>query len=214
MNIDDYAALAVVAGTITAILALAWQMQASRRAEDAARKAFLRESQERRRAEEAERFLQAFRLLDGGTQSRSSGIALLEGMEISSRWRGAISALLANQAIYLLERSGQGNRIDEIRNLDRILRLLTRPVPTDENPDRRLGTTDDLNAVKEALIRRQSDERTTVEYSKRSVVYGPGGLDLSQPHRSEANASQTRFEQPPNDEYAVSKLDAWLRLLD
>jgi len=62
---------------------------------------------------------------EGDTQKRSLGIAVIE-----ANWNSAKSlhrtwtAVLTNQALYLLSQSGQGEAVHEIANLKRIMNLL------------------------------------------------------------------------------------------
>ena len=62
---------------------------------------------------------------EGNTQKRSLGIAVIE-----ANWKSAKSlhrtwtAVLTNQAIYLLSQSGEGDATHEIANLKRIMNLL------------------------------------------------------------------------------------------
>ena len=67
---------------------------------------------------------------DGGTQKRSLGIAMIEGV-----WRKRtdyvtiFAPVLVNQAIYLLRASEEANQPHEERNLIRVLRLLEDMLP-------------------------------------------------------------------------------------
>lgn len=111
---------------------------------------------DRSRSASNDRMARATELLTGGSQPRSAGIAIMEGscrMLKGSRfrhnaWREAAIGLLANQAVYLLERSAEGDRPDEIRNLQRIVGLLGKLV---EGSGR--GTSEDFRAVRESLTR-------------------------------------------------------------
>lgn len=64
---------------------------------------------------------------DGGTQRRSIGISVIEASWASlQEFRGTWIAVLANQAIFLLEESGQKDAAHEVANLDRMMELLIR----------------------------------------------------------------------------------------
>lgn len=74
----------------------------------------------------ANQLLDALGYLTGKTQARNVGIAILQGLAPRSRqFRGAVVPLLANQAIYLLEESGEGSKAHEVENLRRIMNLAT-----------------------------------------------------------------------------------------
>ena len=72
--------------------------------------------------------LDSLRWFEGKTQRRSIGISVIEG-----NWarfpdlQGTWTAVLANQAVYLLSESGQDDAWHERANLQRIMRLLCRP---------------------------------------------------------------------------------------
>lgn len=83
-----------------------------------------------------EQFLQTtLSFFDGGTEKRSLGIAMIEGI-----WRkradyvAVFAPVLVNQAIYLLRVSDEATKAHEERNLIRILRLLADMLPL--HPDR------------------------------------------------------------------------------
>ncbi len=72
--------------------------------------------------------LDSLRWFEGKTQRRSIGIGIVEGNwsrfpEIQSTW----TAVLTNQAVYLLCESGQDDAQHEISNLHRIMALLSAP---------------------------------------------------------------------------------------
>jgi hypothetical protein len=79
-----------------------------------------------REAERREQHLfDALRFFTGGTQERSAGIAVVEVYwpQVQAL-RGMLAPLLANQAIYLLNESGQGAKRHERHNLQRLMKLL------------------------------------------------------------------------------------------
>jgi hypothetical protein len=105
-------AIVALAGLLSIVITLGWNII------DRSRSAF------------DDQMSQATRLLTGGTQNRSAGIAIIEGAEKRLQrwwrktWRTAIVGLLCSQAVYLLERSGEQDRPDEVLNLRRLIELI------------------------------------------------------------------------------------------
>lgn len=155
----------------------------------------LLESRARRRADVDRQFLEAFDLLTGGTQRRSAGISLLEGLlgkkdnfrwkaaMVNARWRLPTIRVLESQAIYLVEESDQGDRSDEVVNLDRIIALLT--------SYRKQG---ELVTLAQALERRLRDERRSTDKKKNpNTVRVELGLSVG---KEELNEWLQRLRQP------------------
>lgn len=70
-------------------------------------------------------FLNALSYLTGGSQKRSVGIAIIEGLwESSEKFRHELIPALTNQAIYLLLDSDERDRKHEVHTLLRIMGLL------------------------------------------------------------------------------------------
>ena len=81
---------------------------------------------ERRRQDIRSAVLVASQLMTGGTQPRSAGIAIIEGVwEDGKHTRGILIPLLANQAVYLLTES-ESETEHERDNLARMFKLLER----------------------------------------------------------------------------------------
>jgi hypothetical protein len=71
------------------------------------------------------RLFEALRWFEGDTQKRSLGIALIEAnWNIEKNLHKTWIAVLTNQAVYLLGKSGQQDAVHEIANLKRIINLL------------------------------------------------------------------------------------------
>lgn len=131
-----------------------------------------------------DRMVKATELLTGGSQKRSAGIAIIEGARGrltgsgfgGDAWRQAAIGLLFNQAVYLLECSSEGDRPDEIRNLQRIVGLLTALVKGREQPYLK-----DFKAVAESLTRSSSstDDRRKEWKNSSAKERAPVGLFLS-----------------------------------
>jgi hypothetical protein len=80
--------------------------------------------------------LNALGYLTGGTQKRSIGIAIIEGMwDSSKKFRSSLVPALTNQAVYLLLESGQGEARHEFHNWIRIMKLILRSAPKSEFHD-------------------------------------------------------------------------------
>ncbi|HSL85128.1 MAG TPA: hypothetical protein VLF66_20325 [Thermoanaerobaculia bacterium] len=81
---------------------------------------------ERRDTRRQELLSSALDYLAGGTQKRSVGIALIEGMwDGLGRYHDALIPALTNQAVYLLLHAKNSNSRHEMDNWLRIMRLLT-----------------------------------------------------------------------------------------
>jgi hypothetical protein len=88
---------------------------------------------ERRNDRKRETMLNALEHLTGGSQKRSVGIALIEGLWYDRRpFDRAILPALVNQALYLLFETRSGGRRHQIHNWIRIMNLILRVPPKRE----------------------------------------------------------------------------------
>jgi len=80
---------------------------------------------ERRSQRRQDLLLSALGYLTGGSQKRSIGLAIIEGLWSShNRFRKSLIPALTNQAVYLLLESSQGDARHEFHNWLRIMRLI------------------------------------------------------------------------------------------
>jgi hypothetical protein len=80
---------------------------------------------ERKASQEADLLLKTVAYFEGGTQKRSIGISLIEGiLGKSAQHRGVVVPLLVNQFVYLLLHPEVKASVHEERNLVRIYQLL------------------------------------------------------------------------------------------
>jgi hypothetical protein len=88
---------------------------------------------ERKNNHKDEILLKAADYFAGGTQKRSIGISLIEGMiKLNKKYYAVIIPLLTNQFVYLLLQSNTESPIHEERNLVRIFSLLKEMISSDE----------------------------------------------------------------------------------
>jgi hypothetical protein len=88
---------------------------------------------ERRIDRKRETMLKALEHLTGGSQKRSVGIALIEGLWYDGQpFDRAILPALVNQAVYLLFETRSGGRRHQIHNWLRIMNLILRVPPKRE----------------------------------------------------------------------------------
>jgi hypothetical protein len=100
--------------------------------------------------------LKSLEYFTGKTQRRSVGIAIVEGAwGTAPDLQKVFVPLLVNQAVYLLDESGQTDSWHETENLKRIMALLTR------DGVREKDTAGVLQPVREALERRQTPDTQT-----------------------------------------------------
>ena len=91
---------------------------------------------ERRSDRKRETMLNALEHLTGGSQKRSVGIALIEGLWFDGHpFDRAILPALVNQAVYLLLETRSGGRRHQIHNWFRIMNLILRVPPKREFHD-------------------------------------------------------------------------------
>ena len=82
---------------------------------------------ERRELQHTERLMKTVAYFEGGTQKRSIGLALVEGLlSLRDSHAEVLIPLLANQFVYLLLNPEVRNSVHEERNLVRIFVLLSR----------------------------------------------------------------------------------------
>ena len=80
-----------------------------------------------------ELFMTALTFLDGKTQRRNVGIAAITlYLEEDSRHIQLCREILIGAAIYLLNETKQRDKLHEIYNLKRIMNLIIKKIPTDE----------------------------------------------------------------------------------
>ena len=90
---------------------------------------------ERRAQRDDELLAQTLAYFDGGTQRRSIGLALVEGIWIRQKKQlDVIVPVLINQTIYLLLSSESKDAVHEERNAIRLLHLLDRAIPLTSQP--------------------------------------------------------------------------------
>ena len=88
---------------------------------------------ERRNSHKDEILLKSVDYFTGGTQKRSIGISMVEGMiKTNKEYYPVIVPLLANQFVYLLLQSDTASPIHEERNLVRIYLLLKEMINSNE----------------------------------------------------------------------------------
>ena len=81
---------------------------------------------ERRDLQQSERLLKTVAYFEGGTQKRSIGLALVEGLlNLKDSHASILVPLLTNQFVYLLLHPEVKNSVHEERNLVRIFQLLS-----------------------------------------------------------------------------------------
>ena len=130
--------LGALGGLVAVLVQRYWhrkddELSRSRAAEDRRRadERLDNERQVARETAEREKFLShaldSLRWFEGKTQRRSIGIGIVEGNwvrfpELQCTW----TAVLANQAVYLLSESGEDDAQHEVANLHRIMGLLSR----------------------------------------------------------------------------------------
>ena len=128
---------------------------------------------ERRRTQERELLLQNVAYFDGGTQRRSIGIALIEGLIRRRRQhRDVLLPLLANQFVYLLCHPEVKQSVHEERNLVRLYRLLSE---TPEFADRFHEVWCD---VADAIERRLGGEKSGLLITEVTLSYWKKGLRI------------------------------------
>ena len=143
---------ALVPGVISVVVAGFGHLNQLRAA---AEREHARESdlEERRDARLNELVVKSLEYFTGKTQRRSVGIAIVEGAwEEAPDLHRVFVPLLVNQAVYLLNESGQTHSTHETDNLKRIMALLTR----DEVVRGYAATT--MQPVREALERRRASQ--------------------------------------------------------
>jgi hypothetical protein len=135
--------------------------EAERAAQEAERAAIASQ-----RASLREALIESLKWFEGDTQKRSIGISIVaaswdEFPELQPTWLG----ILANQAVYLLIVSSQGEKLHEVTNLRRILRILSRE-----------GSR--LDEVARQSLRTALDERTSPVSEKRKGGVDVGAVEL------------------------------------
>jgi hypothetical protein len=114
---------------------------------------------ERRSAREQERLAKTLDYFDGGSQRRSIGISMIEGVWIQNRrFRNILIPLIANQIVYLLLSTDSKDAHNE-RNLERLV-MLFKAIPNLRQPDH------DREDVCKAIERKYAGETKGIPVSK------------------------------------------------
>ena len=79
------------------------------------------------RQKSEELFLTGLQFLEGGSQKRNLGIAAMELSWTNKRYRRIITSIFVGVASYLLLESKQEDAAHELKNLDRVMKILTSP---------------------------------------------------------------------------------------
>jgi hypothetical protein len=115
---------------------------------------------ERQAAREEERLGKTLDYFDGGSQKRSIGISLLEGVWLkNSRYHPVLAPLVANQIVYLLLSTDSHDPHNE-RNLIRLLDIFARI------PDVRANYSDRWKDVCDAISRKYAGEPKGIPMEK------------------------------------------------
>ena len=115
---------------------------------------------ERRSTQEVDFLLKTVAYFEGGTQKRSIGIALIEGLlHKNSRHQGVLVPLLTNQFVYLLVHPDVKNSVHEERNLVRIFSLL------EHTPNLKSRHYCSWCEMGEAILRRRNGESSSLVVS-------------------------------------------------
>ncbi len=148
-NIGSDAAVALVAALVPGVISVVIsvlghvsQMRASTereraREQDAIERKDMREAEEkeRERTRYEEIVLKSLDFFTGHTQRRNVGISIVEGAwDRASHLRPVFVPLLVNQAVYLLNESGQTDSSHEAQNLKRMMGLIMAAAATNEFP--------------------------------------------------------------------------------
>lgn len=138
------------------------------------------QERERRSVRYEEVVLKSLEYFTGSSQRRNVGIAVVEGAwNEASHLRPVFVPLLVNQAVYLLEESGQGEARHEVENLERIMSLVLDSARQNDLPV----------ATYEPLVR-------SIERRQARTQPGPGvsveGSKLSRWHKALSTIGGTR----------------------
>lgn len=107
---------------------------------------------EKKRISNNDLLLQAVDYFDGGTQKRSIGISLFEGLiKEKKNYSNVLIPLLTNQIVYLLLQGTTENRIHEERNVIRIFNLLEELLKNDKSRRNRFYNIEIINAIDRRL---------------------------------------------------------------
>lgn len=79
------------------------------------------------RQKSEELFLTGLQFLEGGSQKRNLGIAAMELSWTNKRYRRVITSIFVGVASYLLLESKQKDAAHELKNLYRVMKILTSP---------------------------------------------------------------------------------------
>lgn len=129
---------------------------------------------ERQKKHNDDILIKATEYFTGGTQKRSIGISLIEGMiKTNKRYYEVIIPLLANQFFYLLLQSDTKNPIHEERNLVRIYFLLKQMINSDK-----VKYHHDKCEVLDAIGRRlDGDVKSTLTVSSQTLKLWEKGIE-------------------------------------
>jgi hypothetical protein len=185
------------------------------------------------RQKEREMFYRALDWLSGGTQRRSLGIAAIESLWTYPSFRSRLSRsrpatpssrfvdlsipVLANSAVYLLLAKDQRLKAHELKNLERIMRLLTE---TQLTPDQRARHAFHYSSVRDAL---DETSRRLAEPSGGKAARDDAVEELEEPTRAVKAAAddlekQLRTMKTKPTPYELTTLrthiDDWLSRID
>ncbi len=108
---------------------------------------------ERKRISNNDLLLKALGYFEGGTQKRSIGISLIEGLIKEKRdYSNVLIPLLTNQTVYLLLQNKTETRIHEERNVIRIFNLLEELLKNDKSGKNKFHNTEIIEAIDRRLI--------------------------------------------------------------
>lgn len=131
---------------------------------------------ERRAAQRADLLLKTVAYFDGGTQKRSIGISLVEGLlRKDARHREVLIPLLNNQFVYLLLHPEVKDSVHEERNLVRLFFLLQR------TPQLRARHYHSWCEIADAIERRLNGEASGLSISSVTVKLWRRDLGINEP---------------------------------
>jgi hypothetical protein len=153
---------AAVTGAVSIVLAIVGLQDRQREADE--RRELQHQAEEKQeRFRQEEHVLRALDYFTGHTQRRNVGIAIVEGYwSTTPSLQSALVPLLVNQAIYLLEESGQDDAPHEADNCRRIMNLILRP-----------------DSVDPSLVNYYRELREAVNRKSEPKVGGPGRRGVS-----------------------------------
>jgi hypothetical protein len=120
---------------------------------------------ERKKSKNDEILLRTVDYFTGGSQKRSVGISLIEGLiKDKNEYYEIIAPLLANQFVYLLLVSDSEPSVHEERNLVRIFFILKKIFQSDRH-----RYADIKNEILDAILRRKDGEKSSINISLQTL---------------------------------------------